>query len=118
MSVVEQYIELLVQMGVPREDAVRFIAYHTENLNIWNKYKAEAERLLELGATRLGSKAIFENLRTDLTLQTNGEFKVSNDFTPHYARIFAIKFPQHKDKFVFKSCKKSEVVQGQVRFSY
>ena len=44
MSVVEQYIELLVQMGVPREDAVRFIAYHTENLNIWNKYKAEADQ--------------------------------------------------------------------------
>lgn len=95
----------LTQFGLSGNNARDFLAYHAENMNIWKKYEAEALRLIDLGAKRLGSKMIFENLRTDPTLNTQAEFKVQNNYTPHYARVFALKYPQHADKFVFKKCK-------------
>lgn len=114
-------VEELKAEGLSEEEAIRFLEYNAQNPHIWLYFKKEVERLLGVGATRLSSKCVFENLRNDPTLVTVGEFKVCNDFTPHYARVYVRMFPQHRDKFLFKSCKKSlaqAIPLGQKSFSY
>lgn len=96
--------EQLVRLGMSESSAACFIDYHDKHRFIWQAFEQEALRLIENGARRLGSKAIFEKLRQDPSIQKIGEFKVHNSYTPHYARIFCIKYPHHADKFVLKAC--------------
>jgi phosphorylcholine metabolism protein LicD len=100
------WLEKLIDCGVQELEARRFLKYHDNNPEIWAAYEKEAFRLIASGYEYISSKGIFETLRHNPEIKKeNKEFKVQNNHTPHYARVFVIKYPQHKSKFTFKACK-------------
>lgn len=76
----------------------RFWEYHNANPQIYDAFESKAliaaKRKLNFGA-----KAIFEVLRWETAVSGTGKFKLCNDFTPYYARLFEHYHPIHKGFF-------------------
>jgi hypothetical protein len=85
----------------PKE--VKFQKFHDLNPKVYELYKKFALQLINAGRKRIGSKMIIERIRWETSINTKGEeYKINNDYTCFYSRMFTIEFPQHKDKFQFR----------------
>lgn len=92
--------------GMRGEMLEKFLNYFASRPDIWQAFEKVTLRLIERGVERIGAKCIMENIRYGLALK-NGkdEFKICNTYTAGYARVFAIKHPQHADFFELRECK-------------
>lgn len=74
----------------------KFCAYHEENPQIYEGFKKLALKAIALqNRQRFGAKALFEILRWNTAIIGNDEFKLNNNYTSFYARLFEKEFPQH-----------------------
>lgn len=81
----------------------RFLAFHAANPQVYEEFKRFAFQAIAHGASSLSSKFILERVRWESMITTHGGgFKINNDFTSRYARLFAKDFPAHADKFEFR----------------
>ena len=83
----------LVELQEPERElsiAERFERFDAANPHVYRALVRLARQLVERGHKRLGIKMLFEVLRWRSMLQTTDTdrrgFKLSNDFTSHYAR--------------------------------
>lgn len=102
----------LIRMGANYETVRDFINYHSNNLWIWESFEKTALAEVTSGRKKMGAKELFEKLRRDNSggstpdLFTSAkEFKLNNNYTALYARLFILKFPQHKEAFSLKELK-------------
>lgn len=66
----------------------RFADFHARNPHILAELERRALRLLAVGASRIGVKALWESMRYDAMVRTDTrEWKLNNDFTALYARL-------------------------------
>ena len=78
----------------------QFQIYHSDNPEVYRLYKRFALQAIDAGAKHLGSKAIMERIRWQTNVETVGDpFKVNNNLTPFYARLFMKDFPEYADFF-------------------
>jgi hypothetical protein len=79
----------------------RFNRYHKNNPEVYNALVALARDFRQKSHRKIGIKMLFEVLRWNyyLTINTDEEYKLSNDFTAHYARIIMMQEPDLKDAF-------------------
>jgi len=64
-----------------------FLFFNTANPHIWEEIKRRARLLLRNGAKRIGIKMIYESIRYDYAIHTNGSRpKLNNNYTAFYAR--------------------------------
>lgn len=73
--------------------------YHKENPEVYELFKRFTLEVIASGHLRYSSKAIFERIRWHTEVETSGEFKMSNNYTPYYARLFMWEFPEHDGFF-------------------
>jgi len=74
--------------------------FHNDNPMIFLLFERFTFEVIERGRDQYSSKAIFERIRWHTDIETNGkEFKMSNNYTPYYARFFMIKHPQYEGFF-------------------
>jgi len=72
----------------------RFAAFHKANPHVYSVLKKEALRMKWLGFKKFGMKSLFEVLRWQSGIQTQGEpWKLNNDFTACYARKLMAEVP-------------------------
>lgn len=103
ITLVEARQELRRQ-GVPESTIDAFFESFVANKHIW--FMFERYTLDAIHAQRkLGAKAVMERVRWESEIERNQEFKVSNNWTAYYARIFSIKHPAHRNYFDFKQVK-------------
>jgi len=101
----------LIRMGGTYENVTDFVKYHTENIWVWKAFEECALSAIRGGRRKMGAKGLFEQLRWDQgggfkqDLFTKQEFKLNNNYTALYARLFILKFPEHKDAFALKELK-------------
>jgi len=86
-----------------------FSNYDSEHPEIWELYKAIAFELIQSGRRKIGSKLIFEIIRWHHFVKSNEPFKVSNNYTAHYARKFVNHFPQYAGLFNFKPLRTTNI---------
>lgn len=98
-------VDLFAEMGDGIYD--RFIEFHQQYPQVYLLYKKFALALINAGNTKLGSKMIIERIRWEYkTGSKDAEgFKINNNFTAHYARLFIKDHPQYKDFFEFRELK-------------
>ena len=94
----------LLSDGVPPETVNAFIESFQANPVIWRHFERFALDAIQV-RRKLGAKAIMERVRWESEIGQNQEFKVSNNWTAYYARIFALKHPPYRDYFQFKKVK-------------
>lgn len=105
MSVWRDLVDALVnQQGAPRDKAIEFIGRHRQRQEVYFLFEREAARLIAENPTKgIGAKQIYEALRRGTeNLSRQGLFVLSNDWTPYYARLYAIYHPEHAHHFKFK----------------
>jgi hypothetical protein len=97
-----QIITELKSYGYDQENIERFLAYHELHKWAWKAFESAALKLIDSGKTRIGAKAIAEQLRANQPEPKYGTFKFNNNYTAMYARVFVIKHPRFRDRFEFR----------------
>ncbi|RWP18843.1 MAG: hypothetical protein EOR00_09395 [Mesorhizobium sp.] len=78
----------------------RFAEYHQQNPHVYELFKRFAVRALGAGKSVLSAKFIFERIRWEAEIETQGDaFKVNNNYPAYYARKFMEDFPSFGDCF-------------------
>lgn len=68
---------------------------------VWREFEAMALRLIADGK-KAGAIDILARIRWERVVEQKAEFKCNNTDAPYYARIFALKYPQHNGFFEFR----------------
>ncbi len=98
--------EALIAEGVDAETVDKFLSYHQANPGIWRAFERCAFDLIHRGIKHYGAKAIAEIIRFNRLIETaKDDFKLDNNFTAYYARIWGLKYPHHKEFFEFRNVK-------------
>ena len=78
-----------------------FEKFHKENPSVYKYFKEYFFFLHERkGWQRIGAKLIVERIRFELIVKTNApDFKISNNFTARYVRLFISENPEYERCF-------------------
>jgi len=78
----------------------RFAAFHYQNPQVFRLFERYTLDLIAAGAERGGAKSVIERIRWDVAVSTWGEkWKVNNDYTACYARLFHMTYPEYAGFF-------------------
>lgn len=101
-----RYYRALTEMGVPSDTVSAFFKWAFANLETWKRFEAEALFQAQSGRKGWGAKACAERIRfNEAGLRVAGDYRIPNQWIAYMGRIFAIKYPQYSDLFVFKEVK-------------
>jgi hypothetical protein len=72
----------------------QFRDFHEANPHVFNNLRTLALRLKQQGRTRIGMKMLFEVLRYQYLVHTEGDsFRLNNNYTSRYTRLLCEKEP-------------------------
>lgn len=85
----------------------RFEDFHLQHPNVYLLFEKFAVALIAKGHKKLGAKMIIERIRWEYATNSKDDqgFKINNDFTAHYSRMFIRNHPQYKEYFEFREIK-------------
>lgn len=83
---------------------VKFLAFHTQHPQVYILFDRFAKQLIEKGHKKLGSKMIMERIRWEISTGSKDQdgFKINNNYTAHYSRLFIKNNPQYREYFDFR----------------
>lgn len=83
----------------------RFEAFHFQNRHVYEALRTLALDMQRRGVQRYGMKGLFEILRWQWAIQTQGEeYRLNNNFTALYARALMNNVPELRDFFETRRC--------------
>ena len=87
-------------MRTPEGARRRFERFHLANPEVWRLFQRFAFEAARAGRTRYSARTIIHRIRWYVEVETRGDhFKINNDFSPFYARLWARAYPSHEDLF-------------------
>ncbi|MGW1057596.1 hypothetical protein [Micromonospora rubida] len=91
----------------------RFEQFHADNPAVYNALRWLALQRKRAGGERFGISAVFERLRWEVAIQTNGDpFLIDNSFRSFYARMIMAQEAELRDMFVTRSSIADEWIAG------
>lgn len=82
----------------------RFEDFHRANPRVFSLFERFALQAARAGRTRYSARTIIHRIRWYVEVETTGDhFKVNNDYSPFYARMFVRKWPMYKDLFEMRT---------------
>jgi len=87
----------------------RFLRFHLKYPQVYRLFEKFALQLLESGHKTMGSKMIIERIRWEVATQSMDDdgFKINNNYTCYYSRLFMKNNPQHGDCFETREIKRA-----------
>jgi hypothetical protein len=82
-----------------------FKKYHESNPQVYKEFERIALQLIKRGYIRIGAKQIVEVIRYHTMIEGNDGYKVNNNFTSDYARLFENDHPIYAGYFLKRLCK-------------
>lgn len=80
------------------------MVFHRENPQVYQQLRASALALLDAGQRHHSIKGLFEVLRYNAKLRTNGKpYKLNNNHTAFYARLLMNREPRLNGFFYLRS---------------
>lgn len=76
-----------------------FLRNHSMHPEIWIEFARLTLSLIANGRTHYGAKAIMEVVRFNTSIRGSGEFKVNNNHTAFYARVWCLTYPEYETFF-------------------
>jgi hypothetical protein len=76
-----------------------FWVFHRSHPEVFGLFCRFTYELIRRGYTNGSAKLVFERIRWETMVQTDGKVKINNNFTSRYARLFEKRNPQHKGFF-------------------
>lgn len=77
-------------------------AFLEEHPDFWRAFCSFSFELVRAGHSRYGAKAVVERVRWHTAVSGGSDFKVNNNHTATFARIFAATYPEHAHLFAFR----------------
>jgi hypothetical protein len=75
----------------------QFRAFHAANPHVYNALRSLALGMVKQSRRRIGMRMLLEVLRWQYYMQTNdpsSDFKINNNYAPHYARLLMDSTPE------------------------
>jgi hypothetical protein len=83
-----------------------FDKFHAANPQVWQEFESAALTMARTGRKRYGAKTIWEVMRYRRDLQTTGtKYKLNNNYTAYYARLFKQEYPEFSEFFELRIAK-------------
>ena len=82
-----------------------FEKYHAENPQIYRVFKRFAIEAINAGCKHLGAQTIVERVRWETNVMGNDGYKINNNYSAYYSRLFMKEFPQHVGFFATRTAK-------------
>lgn len=95
--------EVLAEL--PRDTLNAFLKCISQNTEVWGAFQRYAIEAAGAGRKHYGAKAIMERVRWHCEVEKRGEFKINNNYTAYFARLFAAKWPEYPHLFSFRQVK-------------
>jgi len=74
--------------------------YHKKNPQVYELFEMYTFEVIRRGFKNYGAKGVMERIRWHTDIETTGErFKISNNHTAYYARLFEHNHPQFEGFF-------------------
>ncbi len=72
-----------------------FLEFHEANPRVWELFASYAWQLIRAGRRHYSARAVIHRIRWHMDVETVGGdgFKINNNHSPYYARMFRRKFP-------------------------
>ena len=78
----------------------KFVEFHRRNPHVLEKIEELVQELMAAGLTRCSMKMIFEKLRWDHYIETQGDyFKLNNNYHAFYTRFVLMRHPEWEGFF-------------------
>ncbi len=85
----------------------RWWRWHKDNPHVYRLFTQFTLDVVNAGHSHYSSKAIFERIRWHTEIETSGEpFKMSNNYTAYYARLFMHEHPEYREFFRIKTLRR------------
>ena len=94
-----------IEFGLDSKKTIQeqFLTFHRKNPAIYDYFKQFA---LEMQRSRglISANMVINRIRWEVMVKTKSDdgFKVNNNFSSRYARMFIDEFPEHKDRISFR----------------
>jgi len=88
-----------LNLFTPDPKQAKFERYHAENPEIWESFKEATFALIKVGRKHFSADAILHSIRFNTALRGGKDFKINNNYSSMYSRLFTANFPEHKDFF-------------------
>lgn len=85
-----------------------FKLYHAENPKIYEAFRRLAFQLVDRGYNRIGARQILEVIRWETMVSGNDQYKINNNYSADYARLFEKDHPQFVGIFMKRLLKYQE----------
>lgn len=80
--------------------ADKFFKFHRDNPGVFEAFERYAKQAISAGRTKLSARLIIERIRWDYYIETRGDsFKINNNHTPFYSRLFEKAHPEYEGYF-------------------
>ena len=77
-----------------------FEAFHAENPHVYKLFKRFAFRVIAAGRRRYSARTIWHRMRWHADFETtDDEYKLNNNHSPYYGRLFMADHPEHDGLF-------------------
>lgn len=86
-----------------------FLHFHTKYPQVYLLFEKFAKQLIQAGHEKLGAKMIMERIRWEISTggaKDDDGFKINNNYTAYYSRLFIKKNPQFENYFEFRMIRK------------
>jgi hypothetical protein len=93
-----EFRQALIAEGIPEATVDLFLAHHALTLPVWREFEKEAAKRVNSGETRIGGKAIAEEVRKNLAA-SGSKYALNNNWISCYTRAFVIKYPGTRSLF-------------------
>lgn len=97
----ESLTRYLQSHNAPGAKIKKFLDWYFKHIHIWKAFERLALEDIEKGEWT-NAKGICEKLRKVKALRGSKPYKIPNEYTAYFARLFIAKYPQHKSKFELK----------------
>lgn len=86
------------------ESLTKFIKYNRTNPHLYEQFEKFAFEAINSGYKHFGPQMIIEKIRWETgVVAKDSEFKISNNCSAYYSRIFMLKYPTYASYFLKRS---------------
>ena len=88
-----------------------FLRFDESNPDVYEMFKKYAFYLFGRGIKKTSGYMIVERVRWEVHVKTVGnDYKINNNFRPHYVRKFIAEFPEYADRFEIRKLR-DEIIE-------
>lgn len=98
----EQVDKALHEAGYNTAQVAKFFLWYKSAPDVWREFEKITLDLIARGK-KAGAIDIMGRIRWECEIEGGKDYKCNNNYAPYIARVFILKYPEHKNYFELRS---------------